>query len=356
MSEPPRRGVRWLADPRVLLGLAVTAASLAWVLQGVDFGQVLRDMGRADLWILLLPSVPAYVLALWVRALRWRHLTDAIEPLSGGPLFRAVALGFLANNVFPLRLGEVIRAFVLAREAGLSSAAVFGTVIVERLIDAAVILGLAALVLGLGGAEALGIDARAVLPPLVALALAPTVFVAALRLAPDRAIGLGMALIGWALPGRVRDRLEGILHQIASGLGSLRGGRHLGWLAFHSVVLWLVLAPIPFAATLLALDIDLGSPSRLAAVSYTLLVWIGAAVALPSAPGFFGPYHAACWLALRPFGVPKELAVALGTLAHAVFWLTSTLVGLVVLRSRSTSLEALGEAASAGKDPPEARR
>jgi uncharacterized protein (TIRG00374 family) len=335
----------------VLVGLGVTVASLLWVLNGVDFRQVGRDIARADLWVLLLPSVPAYLLGLWVRALRWRHLTDALAPVEPQPLFRAVVLGFMANNVFPLRLGELIRAFVLARDTGLSSGAVFGTVIVERLIDAAVILGLAAVVLGIGGAQALGIDVRALLPPLVALALVPTLFVAALRLAPERVIALVARPVGWLVSAGIRERLEGILRQVASGLGSLRGGSHLGWIAFHSVVIWLVLAPIPFAAALVSLGIAPGSLARTAALSFTLLVWIGAAVALPSAPGFFGPYHAACWLALRPFGVPKELALALGTLCHAVFWLTTTGLGLLVLRSRRSSLEALQAAATSSKDP-----
>ncbi len=345
-----------LRDRRVLLGLAITAASLFWVLSGVDFAQVGRDIAKARLGLLLLPSVPAYVLGVWVRARRWRHLTDAIAPVDHGPLFRAVALSFLANNVFPLRLGEVIRAFVLARDTGLSTAAVFGTVIVERLIDISMILGLGALLLGLGGAAAAGLDARAVLPLLLAVALVPAGAVAALRIAPDRTIGLGMRLGGWLLPVAVRERLESILHQVASGLGSLRGGRHLAWVAFHSVVLWGVLAPLPFAAALLALGIELGSPAQLASASLTLLVLIGAAVGIPSAPGFFGLYHAACVLALRPFGVPKEMAVALGTLAHATFWVTTTLLGLAVLRQGRGSLGALEVAASAGKDPTSAGR
>jgi len=351
VSRPDRSGLARLRDPRVLVGLGVTVASLAWVLNGVDFRQVGRDIARANLWVLVLPSIPAYVLSLWVRALRWRHLTDTLAPVEPRPLFRAVVLGFMANNLLPLRLGELIRALVLARDTGLSSGAVFGTVIVERLIDAAVILGLAAVVLGLGGARAFGIDARALLPPLLALALVPTIFVAALRLAPERVIPLVTRPVGWLVSGGIQERLEGILRQIAAGLGSLRGGSHLGWIAFHSLVIWLVLAPLPFAAALLSLQIDLGSAGQLAAASFTLLVWIGAAVALPSAPGFFGPYHAACWLALRPFGVPKELALALGTLSHAIFWVTTTGVGLVVLRSRRTSLEDLQAAATTSKDP-----
>ena len=82
------------------------------------------------------------------------------------------------------------------------------------------------------------------------------------------------------------------------------------------------------------------------------LAAVGMAVAIPSAPGFFGTYHAACKLALEPFGVASEVAVALGTLLHAVFWVTLTLLGLVVLRSRSTSLGELGPAPAPIESPP----
>jgi uncharacterized membrane protein YbhN (UPF0104 family) len=67
-------------------------------------------------------------------------------------------------------------------------------------------------------------------------------------------------------------------------------------------------------------------------------VWVAAAVALPAAPGFFGPYHAACRYALAPLGVPKELALALGTLAHGIFWIATNLIGLAALRGRAQRL------------------
>ncbi len=54
--------------------------------------------------------------------------------------------------------------------------------------------------------------------------------------------------------------------------------------------------------------------------AWITLAAVGMAVAIPSAPGFFGTYHAACKLALEPFGVAPETAVALGTLLHAMFW------------------------------------
>ena len=127
------------------------------------------------------------------------------------------------------------------------------------------------------------------------------------------------------------------------------------WVTIHTANLWLVISIIPFVAALMALGIDLGGPVQTLTAAYNLLIWVGAAVALPSAPGFFGPYHAACWVALQPLGVPKEAAIALGTLSHAVFWLSVTATGLVVLRFRHTRLEETLEAGGTSFKDPAAR-
>jgi uncharacterized protein (TIRG00374 family) len=338
-ADQARRGwLRRLASPRVLLSFGITALALWFALRDLDFREVGTALRRASLLPLLAFSVPAHLLNLWLRALRWRYLTDPVVHVPRTTLFRGQAIGFMANNVFPLRIGEVLRAWYVARETGAPGAALFGTVIVERVVDAVVVVALAAMVLGVGGAKAAGLETRTVLFPLLGIALAPLGFVLLLRFAPARVLDAGSAVWSRVLPEATSQRLRTSLEHLADGLRGLRGGAPLAWVCFYSLVLWLVIAVIPFSATLWALHIDLGSGSRLVLASYVLLMWVGAAVAIPSAPGFFGPYHAACWVALSPFGVPKELAIALGTLAHGVFWLTTTLAGLLVLRRRGAPL------------------
>jgi hypothetical protein len=277
-------------------------------------------------------------LNLWLRAVRWRYLTDPLKPIDRATLFRGQAVGFMGNNVFPLRVGEVLRAWYVARESGAPGAAMLGTVILERVIDAVAMLGLVLLVLGCGGAAAAGLEVRTVLVPLLLVALAPLFFVVALRRWPDALIRVATGVLGRVLPEAATRRLAGSLRHLADGLRGLRGGSPLAWVSLHSVLQWFVVTVVPFGAAIWSLGIDLGSPQRFVLASYALLMWVGAAVAIPSAPGFFGPYHAACWVALAPFGVAKELAIALGTLAHGVFWLTTTTAGLVVLRTRATPL------------------
>jgi uncharacterized protein (TIRG00374 family) len=313
------------------------------VLRGVPFEEVARDIAHARWGVLLGLSVPAYLLAVYLRALRWRHLTDPILKIPTGPLFRAVAVGFMANNVFPLRMGEVARSWYLSRETGASVAAVFGTIVLERVLDIVTVVGLAVGVLALWGAGSEGAIARGALLLLPAAAV-PVIVLAGLRAAPERVIGVTLWVLR-PLPRRVSAFVERLLHGFSQGLGALRGGRHLFWIGFHSLTIWLVASTVPLLAGFLALGIEFASPLQALQAGWITLAAIGVAVALPSAPGFFGAYHLACRLALERFGVAPETAVALGTLCHAVFWVTLTALGLVVLRIRQTSLVEVDEAA-----------
>jgi hypothetical protein len=186
------------------------------------------------------------------------------------------------------------------------------------------------------------------IPALLVAAVVPLAGMLTLRIAPEsfvRAAGRCGQLV---LPESSVERLQTLVRRFADGLGSIRGGSHLFWIALHSVVIWFVLSMIPFAAAIPAMGIDLGSLRRTIEASYATLVAVGLAVSLPSAPGFFGLYHTACRLALGLFGVPWGQAVALGTVAHLTFWVSMTALGLVCLRFGRTTLESVEIEAAAG--------
>jgi uncharacterized protein (TIRG00374 family) len=327
----------------------VTAFFVWLVLRDAPFAEVARVIARVD-WVLLLAlSIPAYVLVIYLRALRWKHLTAPIQPFATGPLFRATAVGFMANNIFPLRMGEVIRSWYLAREGGGSRTAIFGTVILERVIDMVMVIGLAFGVLALLGAGHDGLIARSALV-LLPVAIAPSVVIVLLEVAPEPIIAFATRLTR-PFSTRFTEFLEYVLQRFSEGLGALRSGHHLLRVALYTVAIWLVASTIPLLAAFAAIGVDLGSPFQTLAAAWITQAAIGMAVALPSAPGFFGPYHFACKVALEGFGISPETAIALGTLIHAVFWLSLTGLGLAVLRLRRTSLGEIDAAASRSKGP-----
>lgn len=315
----------------------------------MDFAEVGRIIAGANWVLLIVGSVPSYVFVLYVRALRWRHLTDPIASIETGALFRSVSVGFMVNNVLPLRAGELVRVWYLARETGNSATALFSTLILERLLDTICVIVLAIVVVAFWGASSDSVLARGA-QLLLPVALVPGLLLLWLRKSPDAVISLAARALR-PFPDRFTERMTGMLRQFHTGLGSLRSGTHLLWIAVHSVSIWVVGSTIPFLVGFWALGIDLGSFFNELVAAWATLVAVALAVALPAAPGFFGLYHAAAKFALLRFGVDAKTAVALGTTVHAIMWVTVTLIGLIVLRLRHTSLRELEAVANAPDEP-----
>ena len=355
-TDPARARIPVWRDWRVAVGLAITVVAFAFAIRGIPLDEVARAMADANLVVLLGISVPAYLGAVYFRGLRWRHLTNPIAPVDRGLLARGVVIGFMVNNLVPLRIGEVVRAWYVSKESGVSASALFGTVVLERVIDVVSVVLLAFVALSFAGAsstesELLSRGAILLLPA----ALVPLVGLVLLRVAPEAMLRLA----SWFLkpfPERITALVERLLRNFIQGLGALSGGRHLFWIAFHSAMIWIVFSMLPMLAGFLAFGIDLGSTTEMIVVSYIALGAVGVAVAIPSAPGFFGTYQLAFKTVLEQFGVPSATALALGLLVWFVFWFTLTLAGLVVMRAGGTRLSDLtrgaGVPGAAASAPP----
>ncbi|HEY6807318.1 MAG TPA: lysylphosphatidylglycerol synthase transmembrane domain-containing protein, partial [Gemmatimonadales bacterium] len=128
------------------MGLAITIASLAWAVQGVRWADFLSTLRTVRPWSLL-GTVVLATLTFPLRAVRWRvMLRDEQDgPYPWAPLWHSVAIGFMANNVLPARAGEVARAYVLKRQLPVRFTTALGTIGVERIFDALLMLGLMAL-------------------------------------------------------------------------------------------------------------------------------------------------------------------------------------------------------------------
>jgi len=140
--EGPARRNR-LLDWRVWLGVAITVICVWYALRGIPLSEIGHAMKAANVTLLFALSAPFYVMSVYFRALRWRHLTMPIAPMKRSVVFRATSLGFMANNLLPLRIGEVVRSYTLARDTNTSFGAIVGTVVLERVLDVVAVLLLA---------------------------------------------------------------------------------------------------------------------------------------------------------------------------------------------------------------------
>ncbi len=285
-TKAPRRSR--VRDWRVWFGVAVTAGSLWLVLRDVPFSEVVRAIARARWGVLLAISIPSYLLVQYLRALRWRYLTDPIRELSTGSLFRAVSVGFMANNVFPLRMGEVVRAWYLARETGVSAAALFATVILERVIDTlmVVVLAMGVVMAGKAGNDGfLEVYALLLLP----LAVVPFAALGLLRVAPGPFLRVAEFVLQ-PFPARISSTLLGWTRRFQEGLGALRGGVHLLWILLYSLAIWLVASTLPVIAGFLALGLDFPTRLEEIAAAWAMLAATGWRWPSPPRRGSWGPF------------------------------------------------------------------
>lgn len=340
-SPGPRAPRSRLRDWRIWAGLVITVVCVVWAARGIPMADVVDSMRRADFWSMLLLSAPFYTVSVYVRALRWRHLTKTIAEMDRGLLFRSQSLGFMVNNLLPLRVGEFVRSWTLSQDTRTSFGAVVGTVVLERVLDVVAVLILAAGSLAYVGTAS---DVGGVLAEgsilLLPVALAPLFALIAMRMAPDRVIRTSRFFLR-PLPVAMRERAQSMIRSFINGLGALSGGSHLFWIVLHSITIWLVLSAAPILIALQAFGVDLGTPVETLVASWIVLSAVGVAVAIPSAPGFIGPYQLAFKATLVRFGVDPATALAMGVLVWFVFWLTLTLQGLFFLRRSHTSLSEL---------------
>jgi len=310
---------------KAVLGIVLSLLLLAWVLHDVSFAQVIHEIGRADPFYFSLATLIA-TLAIPVRALRWRSMLDPVAP---GISFRArnaaTAIGFAANNLFPARVGEFARAFTLGRLTGLPVSTALGTLVIERVFDGIAIVGLLFLAMGSPAfpSTAGGVDPRHVAAVIGAAMLAATGVLFLLVHAPERSLALAEAVATRVLPERAARLLIDLLRAFLGGLAVLRSPRlfliSLGW----AVAQWGFLA-LSYWFALLAFHIT--EPGFAGAVF--LQSSVSLAVAIPSSPGFFGPFEGAAKLVLGLWQVRGDAIVSFAIAFHLAGFITVTLLGL----------------------------
>jgi uncharacterized protein (TIRG00374 family) len=131
---------------RAAVGAAISIVALWLVLRGVDLARTGEVLARADLrWIGLAAAFLSTDLAL--RALRWQRLLRPIAKVRYPPMLGYLLVGYLANNVLPARLGELVRSHYLGDREGISRASALGTVVVERVVDLVAVVAIASVAL-----------------------------------------------------------------------------------------------------------------------------------------------------------------------------------------------------------------
>ena len=330
---------------RFWLGLIVTLVLLILFLWKVDFGETGRELRDAN-YAYYLPAVLLYFVAFGFRSLRWRYLLLHLKAISTRRLYPVVSIGYLANNVLPVRLGELVRAHFVGEREGVNRASALATIFVERVMDGLTLMLLALVIWPfLPWTDVLKGDEGGVRTLwLVASVLVAALFVACFALlfmfaaSPRLGRGFGRLAVGIA-PGRFRSKVEGVVTLLLEGLGALRSPRRLLVISALSVPVWLLEAAMYY---IIALSFDLGQPFQ---VILLVTATSNLATAVPSSIGGIGPFEVVAKSTLVAFGVGAEGAAAYAFFVHIIaLWLPVNFLGMVFLWRGNLSLGQVAKA------------
>ncbi|WKJ92020.1 lysylphosphatidylglycerol synthase transmembrane domain-containing protein [Methylomonas montana] len=312
---------KWL---RNLMGVAVSGACLGFIAWRIDLDEVRNAISNFQ-WIYLVWGLLSLMGGYSMRIIRWATLLKASGTRINISACIAPFLGSIAlNNTLPMRVGDVVRAFVFPSAIGVGKTTATGSLVMERLIDLMTLL--ACLMIGLS------ISPTTKLPEwLETTAVSLSVFG-----------GVTLMLV-FLLSGRLSRWFIRLAKQAPSGEDAGRGKilKMLGillssfdamsrlpvliWLTSLSVLVWVGEAGL-FWALLLGFGLVAAPETAVIVMAIATLSTLA-----PSSPGYVGPFHLAAYAAISMLGGTPGEAASFAVLSHLGVWLPTTLAGALAI-------------------------
>ncbi|MBE0698812.1 MAG: flippase-like domain-containing protein [Anaerolineaceae bacterium] len=313
---------------RFWIGIIISVFFLYISLRGLALADFWQALQNANYWWLI-PGVAVYFIGVWVRAWRWHYMLRPLKKIPTQTMFPIVAIGYMGNNIYPARAGEVLRAAMLKQREGVPISASLATVVVERIFDGVVMLAFVFLNLPeLARLTGVSLKVAGMNISIPQLALIGTVIFAG-------ALGVFMLaamfprfsekIVDWLVlhivPVRYKTQTRDISIRFLSGLESLRSPFEALMILFTTVIIWLletgkywfVMHAFPFQVSFFTLMLMNGI--------------VNLATTIPSAPGYVGTFDAPGIAVLVAYRVNQAIAASYTIVLHVALWFPITLLG-----------------------------
>ncbi|HEY0068764.1 MAG TPA: lysylphosphatidylglycerol synthase transmembrane domain-containing protein [Chloroflexia bacterium] len=337
---------------RFIIGLVISLVFLAWALSQEDLGKVFATIGGMN-WVSLVPALALYFAGVWVRAVRWRILLHPLRPkLPLLKVFEVVVIGYMANNVLPARIGELVRAYVLSKRENVRKTSTLATIVVERIFDALVMVGFVAAallyvivfhpdLLSTGEGHKFGTFISEWSPYIALFAagflafLVLFVVLASSQQRMEALIRFGLRFV----PGKLHDRVKRLANAFVLGLGSLRSITNMLLVFLLSITAWLLEAGMYYVIGSLGFNLVGSDGAAVPFYAYVLTTGIvNLSTLIPQAAGYWGVFEAICKVVLvGAIGVDSGLTTSYVLLLHAALYFPVTLLGVLFLARESLS-------------------
>ncbi len=322
---------------RFWLGLFISALFLYIAFHNVDLALLLYSFKSTSIPLTILVVTVTICLYI-IRAMRWFYLLEPIKRIGLPSLFTSTVIGFAANFVLPLRLGEIIRANQISRMESISGSSSFATIVIERLFDSFTILLMLLFVILYvdfpGEWESMGRTLRTAGFVLVSLVILLILFLIVLKEKSEAFMELFSRLL-FFLPSGAKQRALGSIRDFSSGLVLVKNPSQLVAVMFYSLCLWCLAV---FQIYIFGISMGVSLPLLAPFLILTLLCF---SVTLPSAPGYIGTFHLACQYGLIFYGLSKEKALSMAIVLHAAGFVPTVILGFILFLLHHISLRSL---------------
>jgi len=342
-----------LKKARFWIGILISIVALAFAFRQVDFAGVLDALTDVNYWILAASLVPL-VLFLVLRAVRWRLLFYPKQGLRLINLFAVINIGYLLSNIFPARLGDIARAYLIGDTENVSRASAFSTVVAERVLDALCAVGGFFLVLPFAPLPDWMVRSGLVVGAAALVAIILFVVLVRRKEWSLRLIDRILRAVHWPSHERMawfwsrlaeRTRLRFLARlpwADRTDLGEMAGSLIDGFsgiatprlglpILFWSILIWAVISAY-YWVVLLAFEPGQPYVAGLAVASITAL-----GMTIPSSPGFIGVFEFLTRETMVLFGMVPDVALGYALVAHAVVYVVYSLLGLASMFQQNLS-------------------
>lgn len=328
-------------------GLLVSGIFLYIALRGLKLEQVGEVIRSAQLgWLLLV--IPIDFTSLWFRSVRWQLLLRPVKTIPVKAVFPIMAIGYMGNNIYPARAGELLRAVILKQRQDIPIPSSLASIIVERILDGVVILGF--IFFNFSELNQLTSDSS-MIASIRSLALwGSLAFMSALLflvLAARFPAGTERLLSLWVnrlMPNKWRDKVLQIAQRFFLGISALHSVRSLSMVLGSSLVIWLLETSV-YWVVMLAFPFEISF--------FGLMLMNGLlnlTTTIPSAPGYVGTFDAPGIALLSAYGIARTLAAGYVLVLHAALWLPVTLLGAYFFSKEGLNWGKIMEKAKAEKE------
>ncbi len=325
-----------------ILSIVASIVCLWLFVRNIEWSLLKNALMEANYWFVI-PTLILTILVYVVRALRWKGLLSHIKPISVINLLSITCIGFMANNILPARVGEVLRPFILYKKENVKFSTSFATVIVERIFDMLGLIIFTVAVIALlphpsathtsmqvSTHEANTIK-ESIIPSLkkwtevfAGVGVFTVIFLFLVVIKPDFFKRI-LSKVCRFLPHTVKDKIMGLYDSFIYGLKILENKMQTIWILALSLFIWFLGGAEIY---LLGFSFHMHLPFVGACL---VAVCLALAVALPQAPGYIGVFHIAVLKSLDIFGIQATAAQSYAIVLWAISILPSTIMGFLFL-------------------------